>query len=159
MVYGPAIDQGLLGSASRIADYPMKYQHGDDAGKELKNAENKGSKTFQTTREALVESTNITAYHVYQDLLTNKGSDQFAYDNYLKKMNYPTSNDWGVEAAPLGTTNVSTLTEINGFQTLANNGVYQQGYLIDSITDSTGKEIYKHKDNPVKSIQKQPHRL
>ncbi len=23
----------------------MKYQHGDDAGKELKNAENKGSKT------------------------------------------------------------------------------------------------------------------
>ena len=85
LVYGPAIDQGLLGSASRIADYPMKYQHGDDAGKELKNAENKGSKTFQTTREALVESTNITAYHVYQDLLTNKGSDQFAYDNYLKK--------------------------------------------------------------------------
>lgn len=154
LVYGPAIDQGLLGSASRIADYPMKYQHGDDAGKELKNAENKGSKTFQTTREALVESTNITAYHVYQDLLTNKGSDQFAYDNYLKKMNYPTSNDWGVEAAPLGTTNVSTLTEINGFQTLANNGVYQQGYLIDSITDSTGKEIYKHKDNPVQVYSK-----
>ena len=154
LVYGPAIDQGLLGSASRIADYPMKYQHGDDAGKELKNAENKGSKTFQTTREALVESTNITAYHVYQDLLTNKGSDQFAYDNYLKKMNYPTSNDWGVEAAPLGTTNVSTLTEVNGFQTLANNGVYQQGYLIDSITDSTGKEIYKHKDNPVQVYSK-----
>ena len=50
LVYGPAIDQGLLGSASRIADYPMKYQHGDDAGKELKNAENKGSKTFQTCR-------------------------------------------------------------------------------------------------------------
>ena len=154
LVYGPAIDQGLLGSQSRIADYPMKYQHGENAGKELKNAENKGSKTFQTTREALVQSTNITAYHVYQDMLTNKGSDQFAYDNYLKKMNYPTSNNWGVESAPLGTTEVSTLTEVNGFQTLANDGVYQQGYLIDSITDSTGKEIYKHKENPVQVYSK-----
>ncbi|MDT2711217.1 transglycosylase domain-containing protein [Enterococcus dongliensis] len=154
LVYGPAIDQGLLGSASRIADFPMKYQRGEHAGKELENAENKGSKTFQTTREALVESTNITAYHVYQDMLANKGSDQFAYDNYLKKMNYPTSNTWGVESAPLGTTGVSTLTEVNGFQTLANDGVYQQGYLIDSITDSTGKEIYKHKNAPVQVYSK-----
>lgn len=154
LVYGPAIDQGLLGSATRIADFPMKYQRGEDAGKELKNAENKGSKTFQTAREALVESTNIPAYHVYQDMLVKKGSDQFAYDNYLKKMNYPASHDWGVEAAPLGTTNVSTVTEVNGFQTLANGGVYQQGYLIDSITDSTGKEIYKHKDAPVQVFSK-----
>ena len=154
LVYGPAIDQGLIGSASRIADFPMKYQHGENAGKELGNAENKGSKTFQTTRQALVESTNITSYHVYQDLLTNKGSDQFAYDNYLKKMNYPSSNTWGVESAPLGTTNVTTLTEVNGFQTLANGGVYQQGYLIDSITDSTGKEIYKHKEAPVQVYSK-----
>ncbi|MDU5336068.1 transglycosylase domain-containing protein [Enterococcus sp.] len=154
LVYGPAIDQGLLGSQTRIADFPMKYQHGEDAGKELENAENKGSKTFQTARQALVQSTNITAYHVYQDLLSNKGSDQFAYDNYLKKMNYPSSHDWGVEAAPLGTTNVSTLTEVNGFQTLANGGVYQQGYLIESITDSTGKEIYKHKEAPVQVYSK-----
>lgn len=154
LVYGPAIDQGLLGSQTRIADFPMKYQHGKNAGKELKNAENDGSKTFQTARQALVQSTNITAYHVYQDLLTNKGSDQFAYDNYLKKMNYPTSDNWGVESAPLGTTEVSTLTEVNGFQTLANGGVYQQGYLIDSITDSTGKEIYKHEEAPVQVYSK-----
>ncbi|MGX7204135.1 transglycosylase domain-containing protein [Enterococcus pingfangensis] len=154
LVYGPAIDQGLLGSATRIADFPMKYQRGEHAGKELENAENKGSKTFQTAREALVESTNITAYHVYQDMLTNKGSEQFAYDNYLKKMNYPTSNTWGVESAPLGTTGISTLTEINGFQTLANGGVYQQGYMIESITDSTGKEIYKHKNDPVQVYSK-----
>ena len=154
LVYGPAIDQGLLGSATRIADFPMKYQRGEHAGKELENAENKGSKTFQTAREALVESTNITAYHVYQDMLAKKGSEQFAYDNYLKKMNYPTSNTWGVESAPLGTTGISTLTEINGFQTLANGGVYQQGYMIESITDSTGKEIYKHKNAPVQVFSK-----
>ena len=64
-------------------------------------------------------------------------------------MNYPASHDWGVEAAPLGTTDMTTATQVNGFQALANGGVYQEGYVIDSITDSTGKEIYKHKANPV----------
>lgn len=154
LVYGPAIDQGLMGSESRISDFPMKYQHGEHAGKALENAENKGSKTFLTARDALAKSSNISAYHIYQDLLTNKGSDQYAYDNYLKKMNYPANSTWGVESAPLGTTDVTTLTEVNGFQTLANGGVYQQGYLIDSITDSTGKEIYKHKEAPVQVYSK-----
>lgn len=151
LVYGPAIDQGLIGSETRVADYPMRYKRGENAGKQLENAENKGSKTFQTVREALEESTNIPAYHVYQDLLEKKGggSDQFVYNNYLKKMNYPASHDWGVEAAPLGTTDMTTATQVNGFQALANGGVYQEGYVIDSITDSTGKEIYKHKANPV----------
>ncbi|WP_438716455.1 transglycosylase domain-containing protein [Enterococcus sp. AZ109] len=154
LVYGPAIDQGLIGSGSRIADFPMKYQRGENAGKELRNATGEGSKTFQTTREALVESTNIPAYHVYQELLTEKGSEQFVYENYLKKMNYQASSDWGVESAPLGTVITSTLTQVNGFQALANEGVYQEGYLIESITDSTGKEIYKHQENPVQVYSK-----
>lgn len=154
LVYGPAIDQGLIGSGSRIADFPMKYQKGDNAGKELKNATGDGSRTFQTAREALVESTNIPAYHVYQDLLSEKGSDQYVYNDYLQKMDFPSSDYWGVESAPLGTIETSTLTQVNGFQTLANGGVYQEGYLIESITDSTGKEIYKHQENPVQVYSK-----
>lgn len=154
LVYGPAIDQGLIGSGTRIADFPMKYQQGTNAGKELKNATGEGSRTFQTTREALVESTNIPAYHVYQDLLTEKGSDQYVYNDYLKKMNFPSSDNWGVESAPLGTIETTTLNQVNGFQALANGGVYQEGYLIESITDSTGKEIYKHQENPVQVYSK-----
>lgn len=154
LVYGPAIDQGLIGSGTRIADFPMKYQKGDNAGKELKNATGEGSRTFQTAREALVESTNIPAYHVYQDLLGEKGSDQYVYNDYLQKMDFPSSDYWGVESAPLGTIETSTLTQVNGFQTLANGGVYQEGYLIESITDSTGKEIYKHQEKPVQVYSK-----
>lgn len=74
-------------------------------------------------------------------------------------MNYPSSNTWGVESAPLGTTNVTTLTEVNGFQTLANGGVYQQGYLIDSITDSTGKKSTNIKKLLFKFILKQQRQL
>ncbi|KAF1295795.1 transglycosylase [Enterococcus sp. JM4C] len=146
LVYGPAIDQGLMGSETRVADYPMKYK---DGGTELANATNKGSKTFQTVRESLEWSNNIPAYHIYQKLIEETGSDQFAYDNYLKKMNYPASHDWGVEAAPLGTTDVTTLDQTNGYQTLANGGVYQEGYLIESIKDNEGNVVYQHEAKPV----------
>ena len=81
-------------------------------------------------------SNNIPAYHLYQDVLENGGSKQYAYENYLAKMNYPTNDNWGVESAPLGTVDVTTLEQTNGFQALANGGVYQEGYLIDSITDN-----------------------
>ncbi|OJG71646.1 penicillin-binding protein [Enterococcus phoeniculicola] len=146
LVYGPAIDQGLMGSETRVADYPMKYR---DGGATLANATNTGSRTFQTVRESLEWSNNIPAYHIYQNLIEKTGSDQFAYDNYLKKMNYPASHDWGVEAAPLGTTDVTTLNQTNGYQALANGGVYQEGYLIESIKDNDGNVVYQHEANPV----------
>lgn len=150
LVYGPAIDMGLVGSESRVSDYPTTWQEGANAGEKIVNATNEGSNTFQTIRESLEWSNNIPAYHLYQDVLNNGGSKQYAYDSYLAKMNYPANANWGVESAPLGTIDVTTLQQTNGFQALANGGVYQEGYLIDSITDNAGNVIYKHEEKPVR---------
>nr|WP_122645282.1 transglycosylase domain-containing protein [Enterococcus mediterraneensis] len=153
LVYGPAIDQGLIGTETRISDYPTTWQGGKNSGDDIVNATNKGSKTFQTVREALNESTNIPAYHVYQDLQKNTSAD-FAYENYLKKMNYTNYPEWSYESAPLGPMDVSTLEQTNGFQTLANGGVYQEGYFIESITDNQGNVVYKHEEKPVQVYSK-----
>lgn len=150
LVYGPAIDMGLVGSESRVSDYPATWSEGSYAGQKIVNATNEGSNTFQTLRETLEWSNNIPAYHLYQDVLNKGGSKQYAYDNYLSKMNYPINSSWGVESAPLGTVEVTTLQQTNGFQALANKGVYQQGYMIDSITDNAGNVIYKHEEKPVR---------
>ncbi|MGH1865494.1 transglycosylase domain-containing protein [Enterococcus durans] len=150
LVYGPAIDMGLVGSESRVSDYATTWQEGANAGEKIVNAINEGSNTFQTIRESLEWSNNIPAYHLYQDVLNNGGSKQYAYDSYLAKMNYPANANWGVESAPLGTIDVTTLQQTNGFQALANGGVYQEGYLIDSITDNAGNVIYKHEEKPVR---------
>ncbi|RCA11308.1 transglycosylase domain-containing protein [Enterococcus durans] len=150
LVYGPAIDMGLVGSESRVSDYATTWQEGANAGEKIVNATNEGSNTFQTIRESLEWSNNIPAYHLYQDVLNNGGSKQYAYDSYLAKMNYPANANWGVESAPLGTIDVTTLQQTNGFQALANGGVYQEGYLIDSITDNAGNVIYKHEEKPVR---------
>lgn len=150
LVYAPAIDLGLIGSESRVSDYATSWKNGTDAGKEIVNATNKGSNTFQTVREALNWSNNIPAYNIYQEIISETGDSNFVYNNYLEKMNYPATDIWQYESAPLGVENLSVLTQTNGFQTLANHGIYQQGYLIESITNAKGEAIYQHKENPVR---------
>lgn len=145
LVYGPALDQGLIGSESRLSNYPTKWKAGDNAGEDVVNSNNKGVKEFQTVREALIQSTNITAYNTYEALKA-KTSPTFAYDNYLAKMGYRNMGEWTMESAPLGPMNVSTVQQTNGFQTIANNGVYKEGYMIESITDNQGNVVYQHED-------------
>ncbi len=154
LVYGPAIDQGLIGTETKLSDFETTWQKGEDEGKPIINATNTGSNTFQSVREALVQSSNIPATHVYRDFQEKVG-EKAAYDEYLKKMNFTASDDWFVESAPLGPNNVTPLNQANGFQTLANGGVYQAGYMIESITDNAGNIIYQHKENPVQVYSKQ----
>ncbi|KFN90419.1 multimodular transpeptidase-transglycosylase [Tetragenococcus muriaticus 3MR10-3] len=148
LVYGPAIDQGLIGTESRVSDYPADWQQGEDEGDPIVNATNEGTETFQTIRESLEYSSNIASYHIYQELLDDKNDASFVYDNYLQKMNYPETDAWTYESASSGVPEVTTLEQTNGFQTLANGGVSQEGYLIESITDSSGEALYEHEENP-----------
>lgn len=154
LVYGPAIDQGLMGTESRVSDYPTTWQTGDDAGVPIVNATNMGSKTFQTIRESIIRSDNIPANHIYQYTLTQMGSPDAVYEQYLKKMNFPDTPVWQYPAAPLGVTEITTLEQTNGFQTLANNGTYEEGYLVESIIDANGKVYYQHEANPVQVFSK-----
>lgn len=155
LVYGPAIDQGLMGTNSRVSDYPAKWQQGENKGDPIVNATNKGTKTFQTIRESLEHSSNIASYHIYQALLDEKDDTSFVYDNYLKKMNYPETDAWTYESASSGVPELTTLAQTNGFQTLANDGIYQEGYLIESITDSHGDALYEHEEKPERVYSKQ----
>ncbi|MDH6363653.1 penicillin-binding protein [Enterococcus sp. PF1-24] len=145
-VYGPAIDQGMIGSESLISDYSTTYTNGSP----VSNAGGTASNTFQTVRKALQVSSNNTAVNTYRDLQKKMGSANFVYDNYLSKMNFPISdNSWQEESAALGSTVITTLDMTNAYQTLANNGVYQEGYMIESIVDNQGNVIYQHEADPV----------
>lgn len=154
LVYAPALEQGLIGSETMVSDYATKWQDGVDAGKPIVNATNSGSNTFQTVRESLIYSNNIPAYHLYQNTLDQTNSQSYVYDHYLKEMNYPDLPVWQYESAPLGVAEITTLTQTNGFQTIANEGVYNEGYLVEAITDSTGNVIYQHELNPTRVFSK-----
>lgn len=87
-VYGPAIDQGLIGSESRLANYPTTYADGT----EFVNSTNVDLNQFVTVRNALNWSFNIPVVHVNNELRKKMGDDNFSYNHYLSKMNYPASD-------------------------------------------------------------------
>ena len=79
LVYGPAIDQGIIGSRSVIADFPVKYGNyaPSDYDQTFQNR-------FVSATEALAQSYNVATVNLYQKLLDKNSS--FGR-NYLDKMN------------------------------------------------------------------------
>ena len=72
----------------------------------------------------------------------------------MDKMNYSIS-DYNIESLPLGGgIEISVGQQTNLYQMIANNGVYHEQYMVESITDSSGKVIYQHKDNGVRVFSK-----
>ena len=140
LAYGIAIDQGLMGSASILSNYPTNFSSGDP----IMHADSRGTAMIDLP-EALNASWNIPAYWTYK-LLREKGVN---VKGYMDKMGYSIS-DYTVESLPLGGgIEVSVAQHTNGFQTLANNGAFQERYLIEKITNRLGQVVYEHKAEPV----------
>lgn len=140
LAYGIAIDQGLMGSASMLSNYPANYS----SGQAIMHADSRGT-AMMNLQDALNTSWNIPAYWTYR-LLQEKGVN---VKGYMEKMGYVIS-DYHIESLPMGGgIEVSVAQNTNGYQTLANNGTYQEGYMVASITSKDGTVIYEHKANPI----------
>lgn len=145
LAYGIAIDQGLMGSASILSNYPTNFSNGNP----IMHVNNPGTAMIDL-KEALNYSWNIPAYWTYQ-LLLQKGVD---VRSYMEKMGYEIP-EYGIESLPMGGgIDVTVAQHTNGYQTLANNGVYHKKYMISKIEKTSGEVIYEHKDEPVQVYSK-----
>ncbi|WP_125373468.1 penicillin-binding protein PBP1B [Streptococcus cristatus] len=140
LAYGIAIDQGLMGSASVLSNYPTNFSSGEP----IMHVDSRGT-GMMDLQEALNTSWNIPAYWTYR-ALREKGVN---VRDYMEKMGYHIDN-YDIESLPMGGgIEVSVAQHTNGFQTLANNGSYQEKYMIEKITAPDGKIVYEHKAKPV----------
>ena len=145
LAYGIAIDQGLMGSASILSNYPTKFSNGNPIM--YVNSPGTG---MMTLGEALNYSWNIPAYWTYRTL-REKGVD---VKGYMEKMGYEIP-EYGIESLPMGGgIEVTVVQHTNGYQTLANNGVYHQKHVISKIESSDGRVIYEFQDKPVQVYSK-----
>ncbi len=143
IAYAPAIDTGLIGSESKLSDYPKKYSDGTV----INNFSDKGSSSFKSARDSLKWSLNIPVVNLYGQLGT-----QLNVKEYFDKMNIGLNDDeYSYESIPLGGTHDGmTVNEgTAAYATLANKGIYNEGFSIEKITDNDGKVIFEHKANPV----------
>ena len=140
LAYGIAIDQGMMGSASVLSNYPTNFSSGEP----IMHVDSRGT-AMMNLQEALNTSWNIPAYWTYR-ALREKGVN---VRGYMEKMGYYI-DDYSIESLPMGGgIEVSVAQHTNGFQTLANNGTYHEKYMVEKITDKDGKVVYEHKANPV----------
>ncbi|WP_028982729.1 transglycosylase domain-containing protein [Sporolactobacillus terrae] len=158
LVYAPALELGLIQPGSIVADLPYKRM----INGKLYAPTNYGITStsgafhgFETARAALAASHNVPAVSVFTRLsaTTNTAPD------YLKKMGMTSlvgSDGYNVSAALGGIKRGVTIEEnTDAYTTFANNGNFVDAYMIDHITDSNGKVIYKHKTEPVNVFSQQ----
>ena len=145
LAYGIAIDQGLMGSASILSNYPTKFSNGNPIM--YVNSPGTG---MMPLGEALNYSWNIPAYWTYR-MLREKGVD---VKGYMEKMGYEIP-EYGIESLPMGGgIEVTVAQHTNGYQTIANNGVYHQKHVISKIESPDGTVIYEFQDKPVQVYSK-----
>ncbi len=135
--YGPAIDQGLMGSATILSNYPTTYS----SGQKIMHVDSEGT-AMMPLQEALNTSWNIPAFWTQKMLREQKVDVQ----SYMSKMGYRIP-DYSIESLPLGGgIDVSVATQTGAYQMIANNGNFQRQHTIDKITASDGTVVYKHQN-------------
>ncbi|WP_105125250.1 penicillin-binding protein PBP1B [Streptococcus suis] len=145
LAYGIAIDQGLIGSASILSDYPTNFS----SGQPIMYGTSRGS-GMMNLQTAIDMSVNIPAFWTYK-MIQNAGVNA---KEYMEKMNYHIPM-YDIESVPLGGgVEISVLTNTNAYQTLANGGVYNKHYIIENITATDGTVVYQHEAAPVQVYSK-----
>lgn len=132
LVYAPAFDEGY-NPDSIVDDSPME---GENA---VKNAGDYDYDGNISIRRAVMKSSNVATYRLYQTL----GPDKCM--KYLERMNFRglQPDDYKYPTTCLGgfTTGVTPLEMAASYATLANDGTYRKPTCITKITDSEGNVV------------------
>src|SRR5699024_5448080 len=104
-------------------------------------------------RDALAQSYTVPAVETYSKIITD---DPPRAGEFLEKMGTTslTETDKSILSLSLGgmERGLSVEENTNAFATLANNGNFVDGYMIEKITDSDGETIYEHEAEEVDEI-------
>lgn len=147
IAYAPAIDIGLVGTQTQLSNFPTTFTTLENRGDPVTNYGGTTGDSFVSVQEALKDSLNIPVFHLYKALLQEKNPEE-----YFQKMNIKLSpEEFLRESIPLGGTDygVTVAEQTAAYATLANEGIYHEPYVIETIKDPHGNIVYEHKDEPV----------
>lgn len=151
--YLPALDMGLIQPASVIDDAPIILSTGTGGYHIPKNFNDKYS-GLVTARDALNNSYNIPAIKIF----LNKLTIQQAWD-YVRKLGITTlvDRDNSAQTGVIGglTYGVTVEELTNGYAAIANQGVFNDSYLIEEIRDANDEIVFKHTPDPQRVASEQ----
>ncbi|MEI2417162.1 penicillin-binding protein 1A [Orrella sp. JC864] len=134
-IYAAALERGLT-PATQISDMPFQ-QTAEQTGSRAWAPKNYGG-TYEpmlTMRQALYKSKNMVSIRILQAI-----TPQYAQD-YVTRFGFDKSRQPPVLPMALGAGSVTPLQLAGAYSVFANGGYRITPYLIDRVTDSTGKVI------------------
>lgn len=162
-VYSPALENGYT-AATPIDDVPHYNEK-----KELwpKNWYN-GYRGIQSFRDSLVQSINVNAVKVLEDIGLEKSKEYLGKfgiintknelaDTFVTKSEDLDHNDENLASMALGalTNGVTNLKMTAGFAAIANSGTYKEPISFTKVVDSTGKVILESVQHEEQVISKE----
>lgn len=137
LVYGPAIENKLIGTKTALPDFPTNYGSyiPTDYGQSVENR-------FMNADEALRMSYNLPAVSLF-----NEVRKKTPVKKYMSELGFNIENsEYDQLGLALGGTKYGFTVAQNAaaFATFYNGGTRTEPYFIDQITDPSGNVIYKH---------------
>lgn len=142
LVYGPAIEYGVIGAGSPVVDVKFRYK-----GWAPTNYNPNEERGIIPAREALAYSQNLTAIRLYDQIVDKRPAELLVKMGFSKL----TEADFVNPAAAIGaiTNGVTVEENTNAYATFANGGKFIDAYMIEKIEDAEGNIIYQHSSEPV----------
>ncbi len=151
--YLPAIDKGLIQPASIIDDAPVVLKDGQKGFHIPMNVNYKFS-GLVTARDALARSINLPALKIFNEEVTIKEAW-----NFVRSLGITTlqPEDDYAQTGVLGGLSIGVSVEelTNAYGSIPNQGMYNDSYMIEKITDADGKVVYEHKHHPKRAFSEQ----
>lgn len=148
VVYGPALEAGLMTGATIIEDEEVFMNGSVKPWPTNYDLQYRGKVTF---RNALKGSLNVPAVKILEEIGIATGK------KYLKDVGIDWTNDPVTLAAAVGApqTGVSPLLMAQAYATFANQGVFRPASTITKITDKNGNVLYEQQDQSRRAYSKE----
>ena len=148
LVYAPAIQYGLIGAGSPVAD--IKFNVGTWSPSNYSITDERG---LISAREALKDSQNLPAIRLYAQIMNRRPANLLAKNGFtsLDPDDY-TNYSTAIGALKYG---VTVEENTNAFATFGNGGKFVDAYMISKIVDKYGKTVYQHKSKAKNVYSKQ----
>jgi len=145
LVYGPAIEMGIISPGSPIADVDHEFIWNNKPYEPSNYTKGKFYGVV-SAREAIARSFNISAVQLMYQIF-DQDPFQYIENMGLSKLK---NQFYRSPAAALGSSSLSVEENTNAFATFANGGEFNDAYMIEKIVDKNGNVIYEHQPDPVK---------
>jgi penicillin-binding protein len=148
LVYGPAIEYGVIGAGSPVVDVAFK-DFFDGAGDpyEPGNFNREQELGIIPARQALASSQNLAALRLYSQIIDKRPAE------FLTKLQFTklAEQDFTNLATGIGGMHNGVTVEenTNAYATLANGGQFVDSYMIEKIEDADGNVIFQHQSEAV----------